>query len=408
MFGSQRRFFNKVYAKLKSIPIPDSVKEASNVPKTAEIPMIANSKILEKHSFMTGEKYWQCLKCRAVPFEFRAPGALHFSCPTTVAVEHHAMGCQKDGVYLGLVRKAKEELTTSNSESLSDNSTFRALVSVMVGDDDQLTRLFAKPEDPDWSAETTSGLWRSLPSNVNVDEVEASFQQLSKELKLESSQLQRNPRWVRFLNLISPGFQCPILTEDPPQEAQASSSDAAKPDNDNTPTSPANDSESLVTSSSAQMVDSAIAEESNTGNKKSDNDPDQVPPASENASQDVEMEEIPEESNADNKKSDNEDDSGPAPSASENDSQDAEMETIPEDSKSDKEKSDNVPGPVPPAPPAPPESVSQDDKMENVKHDTALAIRNEAEPDNEDKGPPATPENSSQDAEMLLSLSMAK
>lgn len=224
-FGSQRRFFNKVYAKLKAIPIPAEIREASNIPKRSAAPMIADIDVLQKHSFMMGESHWQCLKCRAVPFDFRAPGAVHFSCPSTLSVEKHSMSCQSDGIHLGLIQKAKEQLITKEKVSLSDTSTFEDLIGVVVGGDEELIRLFTKPEDPYWTEKTTSGLWRRLPLDIEFERVQSSFEKLAAELSLHSNQLQKNSRWVNFLHLVSPNFQCPVLKEEV-KETQSTSDEA--------------------------------------------------------------------------------------------------------------------------------------------------------------------------------------
>jgi hypothetical protein len=91
-FGSQRRFFNKVYAKLKQIPVSNDVFAALTPSSHAQIlrqpsasasrrVLVVDAKELARHSFVeggsnTGALYYQCLQCRMVPFEFRAPGSL--------------------------------------------------------------------------------------------------------------------------------------------------------------------------------------------------------------------------------------------------------------------------------------------------------------------------------------------
>ena len=45
------------------------------------------------------------------------------------------------------------------------------------------------------------------------------------ELSLHSNQLQKNSRWVNFLHLVSPNFQCPVLKEEV-KETQSTSEEA--------------------------------------------------------------------------------------------------------------------------------------------------------------------------------------
>jgi hypothetical protein len=213
VFGSQRKFFNKVFGKLKLVPTPKHLMVNETEQSTALPPgSSANIKILQQYFFMEGAamkgspQYWQCLKCRAVPFEFRAPGAIHTSCPTVLTLRQHSLACCKDGLFLGYVNRAKKELMSAD-KSLAETATFKELVRCMVGEDEKLVGLFSGllvcPED-------TSGWWRKLPNSVDADKVQEVFGRLAKDLNLTSTRFQDHQRWLRFLQLINPSFQCPI------------------------------------------------------------------------------------------------------------------------------------------------------------------------------------------------------
>jgi hypothetical protein len=180
--------------------------------------VVVNSKMLQKHSFVKGgsassNKYWQCLQCCMVPFEFRAPGALFFLCPSVDALQQHSSNCQKDGMYLGLVKMALKELMAHHGgDSLLVKDTCLQLVRLVVGDDEELTRLFTTTTTSVEAATSTSGLWRRLPHTLEFNKVQEAFQVLAKkDLDLSSSLL--HPKWVRFLQLISPCLQCPTEEE---------------------------------------------------------------------------------------------------------------------------------------------------------------------------------------------------
>eukprot|EP00980_Cylindrotheca_fusiformis_P007757 scaffold1648_cov115-Cylindrotheca_fusiformis.AAC.12 len=232
VFGSQRKFFNKVYAKLKEVPIPEHLIQANNAAAAAKIPMVrastagavgttsaADSKVLQKYHFVVGEspedgfpRYYQCLQCRAVPYEFRAPGGVHNSRPTILSLQQHANLCQKDGLYLGFVKKAKDVLLSAHLSPLSEKESVRELVRCVVGGDEELMKLLISPEE---STANTSGWWKRLPSTVDFDRVQELFDEVAIDLNLTSShRLRDHPTWLRYLQLISPSLQVPVTEEE--------------------------------------------------------------------------------------------------------------------------------------------------------------------------------------------------
>jgi hypothetical protein len=96
-------------------------------------------------------------------------------------------------------------------------------------------------------APTTVGLWRLLPTSIDGDRVQTAFSGLAKKLNLPSNQLQDNPKFLRFLQIISPSFlelpsskqnavdQAAAGTNDDrpqPMEMEAESNAAAAPPNE--------------------------------------------------------------------------------------------------------------------------------------------------------------------------------
>jgi hypothetical protein len=229
-FGSQRRFFNKVYAKLKLIPIPRDLAIIAPVKQKLSIrTTVVDSKTLQNHSFVSGgglmTPYWQCLACRMVPFEFRALGSLDYACPTIVALQHHVSICQKDGIHLGWVKLAASELRPKYKGGKL-NELLERLVRVVVGGDEELTRLFATcGTNEEYQLSSTSGLWRRLPSSVDYNQVQSVFEGVAKELGLSSTRLLDHPKWIRYLQLVSPCFQCPIVEEEEPEIRPAAQDD---------------------------------------------------------------------------------------------------------------------------------------------------------------------------------------
>ncbi|CAJ1962090.1 unnamed protein product [Cylindrotheca closterium] len=223
VFGSQRKFFNKVFAKLRRVPIPQSVLEAlPPVPSPAKkssygasygatVPM-ASDEALQKHSFVNGPAldgfpaFYQCLRCRAVPFAFRAPGCVQNSRPSTSLLVKHTMACQGDAIFMGFV-KAGFNALTEDFEFLSQLKPFQDLVHHVVGGDDELAALFSDPVEA--TKKTTTGWWRRLPASVNFDEAQKRFEKMASDLSISSSRLQDQPKLIRYLQTISPNFHIP-------------------------------------------------------------------------------------------------------------------------------------------------------------------------------------------------------
>jgi len=230
VFGSQRKFFNKVFAKLKKVPIPQSVLEAlPPIPSPTKKPPsygkssygaslyeaipTATDETLKKNSYVIGPAldgfpvFYQCQRCRAVPLVFRAPGCVQYSRPTTHVVVKHAMACQGDGIYMGFVKKAFDELT-EDFEFISQLAPFRDLVRHVVGNHNDLAELFSNPEAE--VKKDTSGWWRRLPATVDFDQAQKLFEKMASELKIESERLEDQPKLLRYLQTISPSFQLPL------------------------------------------------------------------------------------------------------------------------------------------------------------------------------------------------------
>ena len=190
MFGSQRRFFGRVSEKLKSIPIGNH--PAHNVDKNnAQSPRGTSTTItrhkgaasrslaepqssrvsaldpslLSRYCFARGNCYAQCLRCRMVAFELRAPGSL-FLDNTAVSEDlessirkHHAE-CMEDGLHLEAAAHALFEALTAAfyvesgepeemiikraAEKMYTSVEFPRLIGSVLGGQRELTRLFSQ------------------------------------------------------------------------------------------------------------------------------------------------------------------------------------------------------------------------------------------------------------------------
>jgi hypothetical protein len=227
-FGSQRRFFNKVYDKLKQIPLTKeqlasfnsigaTPKESTTSNTSDKQDPILDSKVFRDHSFVeagtVGIPFWQCLQCRMVPFEFRTVGAVHYVRPLVQHLKQHKSICPGDGISLGWVNAAVRELCEHyKSDKLDD--AIRPLIEIVVGNDPDLTRLFlgcvatrGKSQTPLPETETTSGWWRRLPHSVDVSSLQTAFETFATKLELPSARLMDHPKILRALEIMSPCLQ---------------------------------------------------------------------------------------------------------------------------------------------------------------------------------------------------------
>ena len=232
-FGSQRRYFNKVYAKLKQVPISLDVypKQDINDTKTASLSSskrsgcaLADADALAKFGFVkrigfipTRDDAYQCLRCRMVPFDFRALGAVHFVHPTMDVIQKHYTDCKNRGMDLTYFKAEYKKLQSKYTALSPETSgSLRVLIRNLVDDNDDLVRMFcsAMAEDSSADKDSASATWLQLPQLVDLDKVESAFHDMALDMGLESIKLSDHPEWIRFLQMISPGLDCSRYQEE--------------------------------------------------------------------------------------------------------------------------------------------------------------------------------------------------
>ena len=297
-FGAQRRFFNKVFDKLKTIIIPKNIGGGGS-PRDQQ--PILNEEVFRAHFFGkvydndgSGNTLWQCKRCRMTPLEFRAPNAVLCipltSMTATIGrkpilvreqLKQHQSVCQKDAVYVPTAKQLLKELNskyTTSDETLFEKESFRTLVRSVVGDDEDMIRIFsmADEEQPLSSSLVTARMM--MDHRVDQEKVQDAFAKLSKEFPkasgvaaaaadnsvgatLQSDRLIDHPLWVRYLELISPYFICPLglPVED------------GKKENPNTHATTTTDDEEGQAASSAEDVKIGAAEGVPVEDKKEEN-----------------------------------------------------------------------------------------------------------------------------------------
>ena len=175
--------------------------------------------------------YWQCSKCRMVPYDYRAPGSMFFSKPSVNALEKHRMVCQNDDIYWGTIQSSFKDLNIKYGgfTPLVDRESFLNMVRSVLGSEVKVintvfTKLGKKGHPPQPSSDR--GIWRQLPLNFEFDRVQECYSVLRKDLGLPQASLHDSQDVLKFLRLLSCNFQVPLLLKNDKDEKKESISNS--------------------------------------------------------------------------------------------------------------------------------------------------------------------------------------
>jgi len=270
-FGSQRRYFNILYARLKSlnrdpahIPAteeafavseapessgkggkPDGDKTPSYVPECTkrEEPMELFAGFLRFGRGPTTVHV--CRHCRRVPLQLRAPGSVvsgdaiasTVNGQRTKIFQSHQDICRGDVLYLEGVAEAFDVALRKDLKDqiqVLESRSFHALVGACLADHPDLTRIFTS----DVSCHVrrirgekglspcrdmgSKGLWKCLPDTVDNQSVANAFKAFLGEhgesLGATSPRLEDCPYLLNYLSLISPALEYKTPTPSPPTQ----------------------------------------------------------------------------------------------------------------------------------------------------------------------------------------------
>jgi len=216
-YGSQRRYFKKLFERLRNVPIEGVLANTINEPKPQN--GINFSSAIQKCEFVrnknsNGPEYWQCLKCRMVPYDYRAPGSIFFSTPSVGAMEEHRMVCQNDGIYWKSIQSSLKKLCTKYSgvtsvTSLVNMESFVNLVRSVVGSEEGVCDTYMAMLGNQTPPSFQRDIWRRLALRVDFKYVQESFSILRKDLCFPPRSLSDCADFVEFLQHISCNFQIP-------------------------------------------------------------------------------------------------------------------------------------------------------------------------------------------------------
>jgi hypothetical protein len=224
-FGSQRRFFNLVYARLQAVDVPHELVDGQVVIKTkSSAQSIVGDEILTQLGFIRISTICiECSRCRSLPLSLRAPNACSTNGLNAEALEYHKQKCTGRNFYLGWVVDAMntmmDQIAGVTYGALVLNS-FKALLQELLGEPVVVESFLTKflellrhargdqlelsgPGVTDPNAEHQ--LVGQVKSDVDSGKVVSLFEKWANEIGVEP-QLQANKSFFHFFQLLSPAI----------------------------------------------------------------------------------------------------------------------------------------------------------------------------------------------------------
>lgn len=217
-FGAQRRYFNILYARLLPANAHDTEQRQPYVaPSPSPRHTFSSLGFLELPTAgRTGCQLTLCSRCRMVPVQFRARGAIFTERPSMTRAKDHYLNCKGSTMELTLARDTLKAAATALGVTISElvqRDSFKELVGAAVGGHKDLCRTFSL--DIEATTEQEQGnneLWKAFPDSVDFESVQKAFQVLASELKGCSTDLRKNPELLGYMLLIAPGMNVPDTT----------------------------------------------------------------------------------------------------------------------------------------------------------------------------------------------------
>jgi hypothetical protein len=233
-FGSQRRFFNTVFDRLKDAPNSEptmsnsveygesgsAAQPAPASPASAE----ADDTILAQCGFVeTANGCFECQFCRMVPFALRALDSTSIGRPSVDSVQGHLKVCKKDALDLSsaaqALKAAGEKHFALDGRAILASPAFVKVIEVALGDNEELSKALVEGlvEEMTESQETSedvnqggskglSGLWNKFPLSVDSEKVLKAFKDFADSVPDLDTDLFKETQFLRFLRVLSPSF----------------------------------------------------------------------------------------------------------------------------------------------------------------------------------------------------------
>lgn len=232
-FGSQRKYFNILFARLHQLKssIPEDESATANAPINynthaqsvhEQPPMnldVISPQNCHEHGFVCLECYdppvIMCLRCRLVPLQFRAKGAIQQTVRARLdELNEHIDNCKGDRFDLTVMTVCLREMIDDcfhGDRDVLATPTFRELISLALGHDPVWTKdfiddLIAGLDETSLVADTRQVWCRPFPNRMNSNDLENFF---DKNLTQYTTgrRFRDCPKLLSFLQLISPNLE---------------------------------------------------------------------------------------------------------------------------------------------------------------------------------------------------------
>jgi hypothetical protein len=221
-FGSQRRYFRRVFRRLQDAYSGlDPEHISKNVVGKDTLASLGFLKI--ESGF--GQPIHMCKYCRMVPSAFRAKDAFSIDRLSIGRARAHQDNCRKDGLDLSLTVASFKSFAASIEKDpldLIQNIALKDLICAAVARNQRLSEYLIegilhaiKSDSKNPNDEGRScGLWKAFATTTSFEEVSEAYRQLATSLRIESSSLADLPLLCDFLMLISPSLVIPEELEE--------------------------------------------------------------------------------------------------------------------------------------------------------------------------------------------------
>ncbi|GAX23640.1 hypothetical protein FisN_12Hh213 [Fistulifera solaris] len=207
-FGSQRKYFNRLFERLQSISSSNIVTECQTMDG------------FNAHGFVNvstkQQPYWMCQMCSGIPLAFRAPGSVWFQTPDPLAMQHHQKRCNSskwDFSHAGnLLQECIEGRCDSNK--LFDGPLRKLLLS-LLGNDTNLVDTLTKGLESfiingNGATDAPLAVSKLWPVKLNVSTIQTAFEEFADETQWTGSRhLADQQKLGTFIKFLCPYFEIP-------------------------------------------------------------------------------------------------------------------------------------------------------------------------------------------------------
>ena len=248
--GSQRRYFTKLYDRLRKVPVLKIPGSAVSTAKSTPAASRNSSRGASHGASSSGTRVTRrsengddailapfgffeapiqsffCARCRMVPLALRARGSLSFARPSLDFMTEHSEACKGDGFDLWFVVESFKKLLKEKKFDLScmTDPLFKDVIREAVGGNEDLTSIFTSElvkvyqmsrhggvtrAVENYVKAKSEGMWCKFPRTVDCIGVSQAFEKFAATKNGISSKLGDHSALVSFLLLLSPSLSMP-------------------------------------------------------------------------------------------------------------------------------------------------------------------------------------------------------